>query len=220
MPNVWSQPDSDQFWAKREWRLTGQDNNILSRKAQYVLDKQNRLDKIQNDKASFLEVNSMKQQSENSPRFIPSHDIENLKFWMEHGLYTYSNKCKAILPLRLLPKFTKCPLVKEGSKSCPCKTKRYLQPNAVDIPNVLCGLSHGEICALRPLEIHNGHYVHAENGYRKKDAIFQLSWSSKSVIEKINDISNERSRQRCFDAYEYLMRESRSSYKKFVDMTK
>ena len=31
-------------------------------------------------------------------------------------------------------------------------------------------------------------------------------------------MSNERSRQRCLDAYDYLMGESRSSYKKFVDM--
>ena len=217
MPNTWSKLRCKQFWAKREWKQIGLDNNTARRRAQYDKKTQDRLAKIETDKLSFNEVNATKQQSENAQRYIPSNDIHNLTFWIEHASYTYCKKCNTILPSRLLPKFSKRPAVKEGSKTCPCKTKRYMQPKASDIPDVLCGLTNSEICALRPLTIHNGEYVRAENGYRKKDSIFELSWSRKSVLEKIDEIADAQSRQRCINAYNYLMNEKRSSYKKFVD---
>ena len=180
MPNTWSQLHSEQFWAKREWKQIGRDNGTAPRKAQYDQKTQDRLAKIETDKLFFNEVDTTKQQSENAQRYSPSNDIHNLTFWIEHASYTYSEKCNTILPLRLLPKFSKCPAVKEGSRTCPCKTKRYMPPKASDIPDVLCGLTNSEICSLRPVMIHNGECVRAENGYRKKDGIFELSWSRKS----------------------------------------
>ena len=172
--------------------------------------------KIETDKSNFNEVNATKQPSENAQQYIPSNDIANLTFWIEHASYTYCHT-KTILPVRLLPKFSKRPAVKGGSKTCPCKTKRYMEPKVSDIPEVLCGLMNSEICALRPLTTHNGEYVRADNGYRKKDSIFELSWSRKPVVEKIDEITDAQSRRRCINAYNYLMNETRSSYKEFVD---
>ena len=71
------------------------------------------------------------QQSKNAQRYIPSNDIANLTFWIEHASYTYCDKCKTILPVRLLPKFSKRPAIKEGSKTCPCKTTRYMEPKVI-----------------------------------------------------------------------------------------
>lgn len=56
-----------------------------SRKTQYVLDNQNRLDKLEKDIVSFHEANGAKQPSENSHCFIPLHEIDNLSFWREHS---------------------------------------------------------------------------------------------------------------------------------------
>ena len=80
-------------------------------------------------------------------------------------------------------------------------------------------MTNSKICVLRPLTIHNGEYVRADNGYRKKDSIFELSWSRKSVVEKIDEITDAQSRRRCINAYNYLMNETGSSYKKFVNKT-
>ena len=216
MPNTWSKPHSEQFQEKRQWKLIGQDNNTARRIAEYAERRQQRLMKIENDKACFTEANATKQQSVNAERFIPFDDIDNLTFWIEHASYTYCNKCKVILPLRLLNKFAKRPPVK-GSKSCLCKTQRYIQPKPSDVPDILCGLTNAEICVLRPLVIHNGDYVRAENGYAKKNGIFELSWSSNAVLEKICEISDVQSRNRCMNAYNYLMNEPRSSYRQFID---
>ena len=126
MRNTRSKLLSEQFWAKREWKQIGPDNNTASTKEQYDKKKKDRLAKIETDKSNFNDVNTTKQQSENAQRYIPSNDIANLTFWIEHASYTYCDKCKTILPVRLLPKFSKRPAVKEGSKTCPCKTKRYM----------------------------------------------------------------------------------------------
>lgn len=217
MPNTWSKHHSEQFWAKRQWKQVGQDNQTQCRKAEYVSNTQNRISKIERDKRTFRELNSSKQQSANSERFIPQNDISNLSFWIEHASYTYCDKCKTILPLRLLPKFAKRPPIKEGSKSCKCNAQRYKQPQLTDIPDVLRDLSHAEICALRPLEVHTGDYFRAENGYRKKGGIFEVSWSTKAVFQKIEEIHDVQSRNKCLNAYNYLMNEPRSSYRNFVN---
>ena len=122
-------------------------------KAEYIASAENRFVKTKSDKSSFLEANSGKELGENSERFIPSNDINNLTFrtWIEHSSYTFCNKCMMILLLGLLRKFSKRPLIKEGSKLCQCQTKRYRVPQPNGIADVLWNLSHAEICALRPL---------------------------------------------------------------------
>ena len=103
------------------------------------------------------------------------------------------------------------------AKTCPRKQQRYIVPNANEIPPVLSNLSNAKVCTLRPLITHTGNYVRAENGYRKKDGVFQLSWSRTSVLENIAAITNLTSQNRCLEAYNYLMNEERSAYREYVE---
>ena len=63
----------------------------------------------------------------------------------------------------------------------------------------------------------SGDYLRTENGYRKKDGILELSWSTKSVLEKTPTITDVQSHTKCLDAYNYLMNEPHSSYSDFVN---
>ena len=216
MPSTWTKELSGQFWSNREWIQIGRDDNTPSRQLECIANEQNRQTKDSFDKTKFLHANSNRQQSENAEPFIPSNETDNLAFWIAHGSYTYCNECKTILPLRLLRRFGNRPKLTRA-KNCACKLGRYIQPSVEDIPVVLRNLSKAEICTLRPLTIHTGDYVRSDNGYRKKNGIFELSWSTSSVIEKINTIPDSNSRNRCLEAYAHLMNEPRSSYREFVE---
>ena len=87
-----------------------------------------------------------------------------------------------------------------------------MQPKITHVPDVLLDLSHADIFDLRPSEFHNCDYFRAENGFRKKEGIFELSWST--IIEQIRDV---QSRNKCLNAYNYLMNEPRSCYRDFVN---
>lgn len=216
MPAIWSESSSGELWQSRHWNVVGSDHSIDERRSQSSANEQERIERNDSEKTFFMEMNANREQHPNAERFIPSSDIRNLEFWISHGSSTFCNKCKAILPLRLMPNFHKRPLVRRA-KACTCQTNRYIMPTIDSIPNVLQNLSKAELCALRPITIHCGEYIRAENGYRKKDGMFRLSWSKTSVAEKIFAITNEESRNRCLNAYNYLMDEPRSSYRSFVE---
>ena len=105
MPNTRSKHHFEQFWEKRVWKQVMRDNNLEAKRAEYIASAENRFAKTESNNSSFLEANAGKQLGENSGRFIPSNDINNLTFWIEHSSYTFCNKCMMILPLRLLPNF-------------------------------------------------------------------------------------------------------------------
>ena len=56
------------------------------------------------------------------------------------------------------------------------------------------------------------------NRYKQKNNLFCLTWSTKSVREKINDLTCLDSRNRCIKAYEFLMKNELSSYKSYVEL--
>ena len=66
--------------------------------------------------------------------------------------------------------------------------------------------------------MHIGEYVKKRNGYRQKNDLFRLTWSTQSVLERINDSTCVESRSRCIKAYEFLMENELSSYKTFVEL--
>ena len=70
---------------------------------------------------------------------------------------------------------------------------------------------------LRPLTIHIGKYVRAENGYCQKGGIFRLSWNHTSVLDNISAIPDENSRNKCLAAYNYLMNNDHIAYRHFVE---
>ena len=94
----------------------------------------------------------------------------------------------------------------------------YIIPTASHFPDLFKGLSHAEIIVLRPFTVHLGDYVKKQNGYRQKTNIFRLTWSEHSVIEKIDGLVDQISKQRCLLAYNFLMTNVLSSYKKFVNL--
>ena len=53
-------------------------------------------------------------------------------------------------------------------------------------------------------------------GYRKKGSMFHVSWSADSVQDKIAAL-NDTEKQQCQVAYDWLMSNSQSTYKNFVN---
>ena len=111
--------------------------------------------------------------------------------------------------------FAKRPKVKLV-KNCTCTADRYKVPLLTDIPDLLKTLTQDDIYVPRPIEIHAGDYDRRQHEYRVKHGILRLSWSDKSVQEKINLFENRADRPRCQDAYDHLMTCNASSYSTFV----
>lgn len=127
-------------------------------------------------------------------------ESENLEFWIKHGSWTYCEKRKKLSELKLFPRFAKRPIVK-AVKSCNCVDNRYTVPQYKDINDKLKELTRNEIIALRPLDMHVGQYKRLPNGYRRKTDKFRVTWSKMSVEDKINNIEDEDSRERCQEAF-------------------
>ena len=71
----------------------------------------------------------------------------------------------------------------------------YIIPTPSHFPDLFKGLSHTEIIVLRPFTVHLGDYVKKQNGYRQKTNIFKLTWSEHSVLEKIDGLVDQISKQ-------------------------
>ena len=130
---------------------------------------------------------------------------DNLQFWIEHLSWMYCNTCKVLKMQSLLPNYFKRPSIKYANDYT-CIKKVHINPALDKIPDVLKGLAHNDIIVLRPFEVHIGDYVKKPNGYRQKNNLFRLRWSTKSVWKKINDLTCLDSRNRCIKAYEFLMK--------------
>ena len=104
--------------------------------------------------------------------------------------------CKLLTTERLLPNYFKRPPLKFRN-NCTCFKKVYINPTPEKIPDVLKGLSYNNIIARRPFTVHLGDYVIKANGYPQKTNLFRLTWSRHSIREKIDNLPDETSRQRC-----------------------
>ena len=96
------------------------------------------------------------------------------------------------MSLCLLPGFNNRGVIK-ASNTCPCRNHRYFTPNPKAIPDFLKDLSISEIATLHPLTVHTGTYVRLQNGYRRRDGMFCLTWSTLQVTEQIAALSNSHS---------------------------
>ena len=103
--------------------------------------------------------------------------------------------------------------VVDGCRFC---RARHCVPHPEDIPAVLLGLRRQQICALRPLVLHQGDFVQAANGLRRHTSMSRLSWAVRSVRAQI-DALDAPLRPRCIDAYEYLMQCDASPYRDWVN---
>ena len=213
----WDEAKSTAFWAERVFQTIVRDDKIAdhienrktqveSRKQLHALHKRQFQDKFEN----FL--------SSDQSRKLPGPVIaQNLRFWIEHLSWTYCNRCKLLKMQRLLPNYFKRPEIKFSS-DCTCIKNVYVNPTEDKIPDVLKGLAQNEIIVLQPFTVHIDDYVKKPKSYRQKNNLFRLTWSRKSVLEKINDLCCLQSRNRCTKVYDFLMQNELSSYKSFVQL--
>lgn len=91
-------------------------------------------------------------------------------------------------------------------------------PTADNILNVLKALSKHGILALRPFSVHIGDNVRKENDYRQKTNLLGLTWDSKPVLQKREELTSSDSKLKCMTAYHFLMSSENSNYNKFIDL--
>ena len=212
MTTKWTDSQSRTFWTKRrtyailryprvrQWRSDFLDQ-MAQRRAVDVQKKQD-----------FFKTHQL--ESDGAPSSA-SKVAKELEFWAIHSSWSYCRDCKLLVSRKLLPSYSKRPVIKPEPK-CQCQAKRYYTPRYADIPAVLRGLTLTEIATLRPMDLHNGDYNRQQHGYRKKAGMTHVTWSRLTVEEKIGNVQNADSR-RCQEAYDYLMSVTNSSYRTFVN---
>ena len=213
MTTKWTDSQSRAFWTKRrtyailryprvrQWRSDFLDQ-MAQRRAVDVQKKQD-----------FFETHQL--ESDAAPSSA-SKVAKELEFWAIHSSWSYCRDCKLLVSRKLLPSYSKRPVIKPQPK-CQCQGKRYYTPRYADIPAVLRGLTSTEIATLRPMDLHNGVYNRQQHGYRKKTGMTQVTWFRLTVEEKIGNVQNADSRRRCQEAYDYFMSATNSSYRTFVN---
>ena len=108
------------------------------------------------------------------------------------------------LKKQLLPhNFHKRPVTKPHP--CICKFNKYDTPDWETIPLALSYLEMEDFIVLTPFDIDCGTYERMKHGYRVKRGAFKLTTSKYSVEENITSLSDCQRRQRCRQAYTFLM---------------
>lgn len=215
MPAVWSSAKWITFWAQRKWQVIGKDNNTDARIARLNADIAAKNTRDTEVTKSFLQRYSGKQCLPQSSSKFYYRDIVALEFWIIHSSWTYCKSCNQLFPHKWIQTFMNRALVKT-TNVCTCKAKKYVHPRYKDIPKELRGLTLRQIVALRPLFIHCGDYGKSPIGYRKKGGMFRVSWSTDCIDAKIAALP-DADREKCRVAYDWLMANSESRYKDFVN---
>ncbi|KAJ7359040.1 hypothetical protein OS493_019947 [Desmophyllum pertusum] len=148
---------------------------------------------------------------------IFTKETKDLQFWIEHQSWSYCSSCRCLEPQKMLPSFSKRNSIRP-LKTCSCSSGRYVIPDEEDIPLILLDLTEEQVQTLRPFEIDDGPYQRRQYGYRIRTDPFRVSWSKKSVLEKIHNIADTIDREKASLAYQLLMTRKESSYSKFVNM--
>ena len=214
MPTYWTSEKSLTFWANRKWHIMRQDNHVDTQIARLNTEIATRSVQQTEATKAFLERYSGKHNLQQSSTKYFKNETKALQFWVQHSSWTFCEKCKQLLPQKLFPSFMNTPVLK-SVKTCTCKAKRYLVPRYKNIPKQLRRLSLKQIVALRPLTIHCEDYGKSPKGYRKKGSMFRVSWSTESVCDKIAALPDNE-QPKCQTAYDWLMSNDRSMYKKYV----
>lgn len=146
-----------------------------------------------------------------------SQETADVLFWIQHMSWTYCHHSGGLNAQKMLPSFrNRKPLT--AMQTCSCEKERYCLPSPDDVPIYLLDLTTQEIQALRPLDVHTGDYEKKQHGYRVRTSPFRVTWSKTSVVEKIHRVWDPASRHCCQLAYQALMNNSGSDYRKFVEM--
>ena len=123
----------------------------------------------------------------------PLSVVSSLQRWCTTLSWSKCDLCNSVMAEKLLPGYRK--LEKYASQvKCPCIDGKYIVPAYDDIPPELRVLSGIHVQALWPCHIDCGRYERMKYGYRKKTAIFRVTWSKQSVEEKIALLESESDR--------------------------
>ena len=93
---------------------------------------------------------------------------------------------------------------------------RYVVPLYKDIPSCLLSLTVDDINTLRPFYFHFEQYERKSHGYQVKCCPIKLRTSEQSVEEKIHSLNDATQKERCQNAYDYLVTANDSSYSHFL----
>ena len=113
--------------------------------------------------------------------------------WCKFGSWAMCKDCHSLQPRPLEPVDTRrVAAAQMTAKACKqCKAKHWV-PQPEDIPHPLRKLSVKLSKVLRPLDIEVGPVKKANNGYRIHSSMTRLSWSKKTVEEKIRKARSDR----------------------------
>ena len=89
-----------------------------------------------------------------------------------------------------------------------------------DIPEVLRNLTENVLWALRPLEPDVGPVAKARHGYRVHTDMIRFWWRPQTVEEQLAMLEDEEECGHAWDAYQHLVADPESSYRRFVAMHK
>jgi hypothetical protein len=202
--------DYNAFWSKRPFHILGSyPINEWKTSKEYEINSRDKKGEQLRSKFFSSEIGRHVREHEN----ISENMGHALREWAIKKSWSYCSKCMLLSREKLLPSFQNSKL--STVKSCPCSTKRYYIPKSLDIPLCLHGLAKAEILALRPFTLHTGNYRVHQHGYRQKDGFCRVSWSERSVLEKIATLEGP-SYLKCMLAYRYLTTSPTTRYNHFV----
>lgn len=214
--SCWTVQKSEQFWSQRQLQVVLCDPSLRERNRLRLPNCRDRQERLSFQEEQFKRENGL-EENEAAPCVLFQNASKDLSFWMKHGSWNFCNKCSGLLNQKLLPNYcSRKPLV--AAKKCSCADGRYHVIETSSIPAALKGLTEADIVTLRPLDVHCGEYTRMKNGYRQRTGTFHVSWSKNKVEDKIQQLQSTTARHCCEKAFTFLMEETRSSYKNFVEM--
>ena len=191
----WTDYLSFNFWSKRVWKYLTRDVEKANRIQRLEEEIASRAETTERKKREFTNSSNGKTQAPEASTSYFEQEAEDLEFWMVHSSWTYCEKCNQLYSTKMMPNFSKRPEVKTY-KTCTFEKKRYVVPKYEDVPQELRNLSEYEVRVLRPLDVRMGDYERRKHEYRRKGGMFRLTWSEKSVKEKIQELGTQ-SKRRC-----------------------
>ena len=153
----------------------------------------------------------------NTHRDHTVYTTSQLKQWIHSLSWDYCELCNSVYPCKLLPPHLQSKRAKQPS-TCPCTTSQYVIPQPHHIPEPLTSLSWQDNAVLSPFILDCGPYEHKQHGYRCKTGLSKVLCNPRSVVDRINDLSDNVQQEKCHAAYSFLMTCPDSSYKHYIDI--
>lgn len=217
MPRAkWTKQSSERYWRQRPSRLILRSTNLRQLNDTRAGRRDERLRKRATRKEEFLRAFRTPSHARRT-KSVFTELADDLRFWAEHMSWAYCRRCGSLQSKKLLPGYWKRPKPTTCS-SCSCTSNRYKVPHPSKVPPALQNLTMDDIYALRPFRAFSGRYNRMMFGYRVREEPFKIKWAQQDVETKIANIRDPVSRRRTRAAFDYLMKKTDCSYKKFIHM--